>query len=80
MHTMNITVNFFGALAEVTGKNQLCLNNAKDTDSLKEILFTQFPALREKYFLLAIDKRITDKNELLKEGNEISFLPPFSGG
>lgn len=77
---MNIIVNFFGALAEVTGKNQLSLKDAQDTDSLKEILFVKFPALRSKYFLLAIDKRITNKNESLKEGNEISFLPPFSGG
>ena len=77
---MNITVNFFGALAEITGKKQLSLNIAQDTDSLKEILFVRFPALRSKYFLLAIDKRISNKNELLKEGNEISFLPPFSGG
>ena len=67
-------------LAEVTGKKQMTLTNIQDTDSLKETLFMQFPELRSKSFLIAIDKRISHKNEVLKEGMEISFLPPFSGG
>lgn len=77
---MTITINFWGVLAEVTGKKQMTLTNIQDTDSLKETLFMQFPELRSKSFLIAIDKRISHKNEVLKEGMEISFLPPFSGG
>ncbi|MHB8403463.1 MAG: MoaD/ThiS family protein [Bacteroidia bacterium] len=77
---MTVTVNFWGVLAEVTGKKQLTLTNIPDTNSLKETLFMQFPELRSKGFLIAIDKRISHTNEVLKEGMEISFLPPFSGG
>lgn len=75
---MNIMV--FGELEEITGTAMLVLNNIPDTDRLLEELYTRYPALKEKQFLIAAGQQVIRENTAIGEQTTIALLPPFSGG
>lgn len=77
---MNIQLNYFGMLTEVTG----CTSEQMETDSNKigdllSELVNRYPGLEEKQFQIAQNQEIVTKDEVLS-GAEIALLPPFSGG
>lgn len=77
---MKITILFFGQLEEITGASSLKLNDISDTDDLKNKLQKQFPALEKITFSIAVNKKMMQKNTILKPNDEVALLPPFSGG
>ncbi len=77
---MEITILFFGQLAEVTGKSSQKLSDITDTDELKKKLQQQYPALVELTFSIAVNKKIIQQKTLLNPEDEVALLPPFSGG
>ncbi|PJB11768.1 MAG: molybdopterin synthase sulfur carrier subunit [Flavobacteriales bacterium CG_4_9_14_3_um_filter_40_17] len=77
---MEISILFFGQLAEIIGKPSLSLSNVSNTDDLKAHLQQQFPALEEMTFSIAVNKNIIQQNTHLNAGDEVALLPPFSGG
>ena len=56
----------FGELVDFIGSEKVNISYCTTVEELYSSLFKQFPALREKTFLI--------------EGSEIALLPPFSGG
>ena len=74
-----MNVLLFGVLADAVGKSEI-ETEAGDLDSLKKILFTQFPSLKKYSFRIAVNKEISEKNILLKSQDEVALLPPFAGG
>ena len=70
----------FGQIADITGTNNLTLENIADTNSLITKLKTDYPALAAAKYAIAVDKKIIKENTTLKNGNTIALLPPFSGG
>lgn len=77
---MKIRILIFGKLAELIGKSQLEMALVEDTDSLMEILFDDFPELRNQEFVLSLGRQIVKSNQKINQEDEVALLPPFAGG
>ncbi len=77
---MRVNIIIFGQLADITGTDNLSLENVKDTAGLIDRLQTDFPALGASKFAIAVDKKIVKENTALDNNNTVALLPPFSGG
>ncbi|MDQ1095913.1 MULTISPECIES: MoaD/ThiS family protein [Chryseobacterium] len=75
---MEIRIIAFGQIAEITGKELLL--DAVDISALKKELKERFPELEYKKFAVAVNKKITEENLALHEGDTIALMPPYSGG
>lgn len=75
-----IKVMIYGQLEDVTGASVISLDNINDTDMLTENLFKQFPLLKHKKFLVAVNKQVVTEKTTFDSNAEIALLPPFSGG
>ena len=75
---MNIMI--FGQLEDITGTSVISISHVTDTDLLLNKLYTQYPLLKEKKFLIAVDNQIIHKKTTIGEQVKIALLPPFSGG
>ncbi len=75
---MNIMI--FGQLEDVTGTSVVSISHVADTDLLLNKLYSQYPLLKEKKFLIAVDNQIIHKKTEIGEQVKIALLPPFSGG
>lgn len=73
-------VLFFGSLQDITGVPKLSLSDIRDTDSLVSHLDTQFPALRQARYFIAVNRQMIDGNTMIALGDTIALMPPFSGG
>ncbi len=73
-------IKVFGQLTDVFKKENISVENAADVEELKKRLLDAFPALADKTFVVAVNKKIIHKNISLLENAEIALLPPFSGG
>ena len=76
---MPVNIIVFGQLADITASS-LLLDNIKDTDALLKQLHTLYPALADKKYVVAVDKRVVTTNTVLSNNNTVALLPPFSGG
>ncbi len=77
---MNLTIKYFGLLAEVTQRSEETLVFTKSTvQHLLEDLYSKYPKLKEKDFQVAQNLEIVAKDTILTD-EEIALLPPFSGG
>ena len=75
-----LNVKVYGQLEDITGSGIISTENVPDTDLLLEKLYAQYPLLKTKKFLIAINKKIiTGKTEIDGKA-DIVLLPPFSGG
>jgi molybdopterin converting factor small subunit len=80
----NVTALFFGPVRALIGTDVLPLGvDAPFTgDAAFEALAVRFPALRpwRGSLRLAVNREYTSFTRVLNAGDEISFLPPVSGG
>jgi molybdopterin synthase sulfur carrier subunit len=77
-HSMTIKIIAFGQIAEITGKEFFV--DANDMDNLKFVLNIQFPALAEKKYAVAVNKKLVSDNVILTENDTVALMPPYSGG
>lgn len=77
---MNVTVKYFGLLAELTQCTEEQLDFSGTTiKELLEKLNSKYPDLKEKEFQIAQNNTITN-DETKISSTEIALLPPFAGG
>jgi MoaD family protein len=81
---MKVRVQFFSRLRDVTRSERLDLDmkeGATVSDLLAE-LFARFPTLRvwERSILMGAGVEFVDRDYVLREGDEISIMPPVQGG
>ena len=77
---MELTVKYFGMLAEITGcHEEIITTNEGAISDFLEVLYNKYPPLRNKEFQVAQNNEITAKNSKISD-TEIALLPPFSGG
>ncbi|MDN2663200.1 molybdopterin converting factor subunit 1 [Psychromonas sp. 14N.309.X.WAT.B.A12] len=81
-----ITVLFFAKLSEQLGVRSLQVEwrQAQDTDQLFQYL-TEYKAewavtLTSQPCLKAVNQAMVNNNIALKEGDEVAFFPPVTGG
>ncbi len=81
---MKITLRFFGQLRELAkcDETEIELKEATRIGDLVWLVGERFPNMREhlKVVSFAIDNEYAPKDAVLSEGNEVSLLPPISGG
>ncbi|MFW5759364.1 MAG: MoaD/ThiS family protein [Cyclobacteriaceae bacterium] len=79
---MKVKVKYFGAIAELAGTNEemveLELSGAEIKD-LKEYCIRKYGLGNDDSLQLAVNQEL-NKTGTLRDGDEIAFLPPFSGG
>ncbi|MFN1834478.1 MoaD/ThiS family protein [Balneola sp. MJW-20] len=79
---MIITVKYFGAIAEATGLQEEKLDmSALGTklEDLRDHCLHKYGAINDLTFKLAVNQSI-EEEMVLKDGDEVAFLPPFAGG
>ncbi|GGX18962.1 MoaD/ThiS family protein [Aquimarina muelleri] len=78
---MQLTIKYFGLLAEVTATTEELLET--ETCSVFELVKTlknQYPKLGDTNFKIAVDQQLIDLNYIIETNAEIALLPPFAGG
>jgi molybdopterin synthase sulfur carrier subunit len=80
----NVTALFFGPVRDIVGLDRLTLDlGAPFTgDAAFEALAGRFPPLRSwrGSLRMAVNREYTSFDHVLAAGDEVSFLPPVSGG
>jgi molybdopterin synthase sulfur carrier subunit len=77
---MNISVLFFGVLADVAGTHRKDYPDVGSFNDLRHRIDDEFPELFHYNFRIAVNNEIIDGDPQLNAGDEIAFLPPFAGG
>ncbi len=81
---MKIHVLFFGLTHDLTGfdREQVEVAEGERLDDLWRRYEARFPRLREMAgsLLAAVNAEIVDRSRPLRDGDEVAFMPPVSGG
>ncbi|MCI2429998.1 MoaD/ThiS family protein [Candidatus Acetothermia bacterium] len=80
---MRLQVKLFSLLREICNQNELYLDFEGETaGELWAQLEEQYPALRplRASRAIAVNRQHAQEEQLLKEGDEVAFFPPVSGG
>ncbi len=77
---MEIKLKYFGILSEITGTDELIYAEASDTDNLAGEFKINYPETNNLCYRIAVNHKIINGNTRLNDGDEVAFLPPFSGG
>jgi len=77
---MKTKVLLFGMLADVAKQPMLEIENANDTDTLLSKVKEMNPSFESFKFVIAVNKKIITKKELINENDVIALLPPYAGG
>ena len=81
---MQVHVLFFGMLKDIVGRpeERMVLEEGSDIARLYELYAARFPRLAEHApsILFSRNKEFVGRTERLREGDEVAFLPPVSGG
>jgi molybdopterin synthase catalytic subunit len=81
---MKIKVLFFGVTHDLTGLQEELteIPEGASLDGLWGRYAARFPRLNDLsgVLLLAVNQEIADRTRALKDGDEVAFLPPVSGG
>ncbi|MEP6778020.1 MAG: MoaD/ThiS family protein [Chthoniobacterales bacterium] len=81
---MNVRVQFFSRLRDVTGASsaELELRDGATVAELVEKLYLQTPALREwdSSILVGAGVEFVDRTHVITAGEEIAIMPPVQGG
>jgi molybdopterin synthase catalytic subunit len=81
---MRVKVLFFGLAHDLTGfdHEQVDIVLGETVGDLQTRYESRFPRLREApgSLLAAVNQEVADRSQILRDGDEVAFLPPVSGG
>lgn len=77
---MEIEIVTFGKIAEFIKHQHLVLSEVENTEQLKTFLEQQFPQLGAMKYKLAVNQAIVHDHVLIRHGDSVALMPPFSGG
>ncbi|MBT3184796.1 MAG: MoaD/ThiS family protein [Nitrospina sp.] len=81
-----ITLKYFASLKSIAEKEEdhLDIENPITLDQLSDIISKTTPKMgemiREKKVLISINQEMASVDTVIHDGDEVAFLPPFSGG
>lgn len=67
---------------DITGKAQMDLytDDLTDVGLLNSFLTSNYPILEKNQYKIAVNQEIVGNEHVLRDGDEVAFLPPFAGG
>ena len=80
------TLKYFASLKSIAEKeeDQLDIENPITLDQLSDIISKTTPKMgeiiREKKVLISVNQEMASIDTIIHDGDEVAFLPPFSGG
>jgi sulfur-carrier protein len=81
---MSIKILFFASLAEITGKREMNVDRASFSTigSVFDKLVQDYPSLGNyrSSALFALNSEFARSDAPIKDGDELAFFPPVSGG
>jgi molybdopterin synthase sulfur carrier subunit len=80
---MEITVKYFGIIADITQKKEEVISVDNDSNTLKKLqskLEIKYPKILAVNYSLAINKLFAKCDIELSEHDVVALLPPFAGG
>jgi molybdopterin synthase sulfur carrier subunit len=80
---MEITVKYFGIIADITQKKEEVFFIDAESNTLKKIqskIEIKYPKVLVINYSIAINKKFLQNDILLEKYDEIALLPPFAGG
>ena len=81
-----VTVRYFANLKQMAGKDedQFEINEGTTLEQLSDLIKKSVPQLgnmvREKKVMISLNYDVVSLDTVVKDGDEIALLPPFSGG
>ena len=81
-----ITVKFFASLKTIAEREEdhIEIENSISMDQLSEIISKTSPKMgdiiRDKKVMISVNQEMADLDTIIHDGDEVAFLPPFSGG
>ena len=81
-----VTVKYFANLKQMAGKDedQFDVSEGTTLEQLSELIGQSVPQLgkmvREKKVMISLNYDMVPLDTVVKDGDEIALLPPFSGG
>ena len=81
-----ITVKYFANLKQMAGKDEdhFDINEGTTLAQLSDLIKQSVPQLgdmvREKKVMISVNYDVVPLDTVVKDGDEIALLPPFSGG
>jgi molybdopterin synthase sulfur carrier subunit len=77
---MKVKVLFFGVLSEVTGTGLKFYKDINSIEHLKQVVKIDFPEIIHYKFQVSLNNEFINGDAVLKNDDELAFLPPFAGG
>ena len=81
-----ITVKFFASLKAIAEKEEekIEVQSSISMDQLSEIISKTSPKMgdiiRDNKIMISVNQEMADADTVIHDGDEVAFLPPFSGG
>jgi len=81
-----ITVKFFASLKAIAEKEeeQIEVQSSISMDQLSDIITKTSPKMgdiiRDNKIMISVNQEMADADTVIHDGDEVAFLPPFSGG
>jgi len=81
-----ITVKFFASLKTIAEKEeeQIEIQSSISMDQLSDIISKTSPKMgaiiRDNKIMISVNQEMADADTVIHDGDEVAFLPPFSGG
>ena len=81
-----ITLKYFASLKSIANKDddRLDIENPITIDQLSDTISKTAPKMgemiREKKVLISVNQEMASVDTVIHDGDEVAFLPPFSGG
>ncbi len=77
---MKITVKFFASLRDRIGQSEKSLVIDDGSVTVADVWSKITEGSIPEGVLMAVNMEYTDESHLLKEGDEVAFFPPVTGG
>ena len=77
---MSIKVRYFASLKDVVGRDQDCLQLAAPMSARQAWLLLNPELVLPSNVLAAVNMDFVDLDAVVKDGDELAFFPPVTGG
>ena len=82
MKNIEVTVKYFGAVAEASQCSQehFEVEENNTLEDVHKLVLKKYKPLKEVLYKVAHNQKLPTTNPQLKHKDELAFLPPFAGG